>query len=206
MLLCSWTPHRDYNGFSCNSQWSKDTTWPYTVGFGLPRTVCIDMKLCVGEALKSEACTVIWSCSAALTDQNKTCKMFKWALAFILLENTINPLKSPCEMLRKAFNFSAKLIHRPMKTKGISFQWHLKKERVFKIYFKCSWMQQGGATWPVFCVTCCVGICSVLKDTTKSIKHYLIWIFKKIQSWNENVGRFCLSLNSWFLYAFSLML
>lgn len=36
-LLCSWTPHRYYNGFSYNSQRSKDITWPYTMGFGLPR-------------------------------------------------------------------------------------------------------------------------------------------------------------------------
>lgn len=40
-------------------------------------------------------------------------------------------------------------------------------------------MQEGGGTRPLCCVSRCVGICLALKDTTKLIKHYLIWIFKK---------------------------
>lgn len=119
-LLCYWTHVEITMDFLTTVNEEKilpdHMRWPLC-GVWSVSTVRVGMKLSVGEAIRSETHMVSWACSAALTDQKKTYKMLKWSSAFILLENIINPIWSPCAKLRKAFAFYAKLTHRPTKTK-----------------------------------------------------------------------------------------
>lgn len=64
----------------------------YSVGFSLLTTVGISLKLCVGAALQSAVFMGICSYSAALTDQNKTCKILKQSSPFIVADPYGEPL------------------------------------------------------------------------------------------------------------------
>ena len=49
---------------------------------GLPRTVGMSLRLCVGEAAQSDTGTGICACSVALTGQNKNCRTLKVLLFY----------------------------------------------------------------------------------------------------------------------------